>query len=53
MTSQYIRRTIFTTEGTLPWINNRSFIVDKEVIELTPIENATETIRGQTADMDR
>jgi hypothetical protein len=49
--SQFIRRTIYTCEGTFPWINKRQFIASAEEIELTPVQNAVELVQNQTRDL--
>ncbi|KAL9650827.1 hypothetical protein ABK040_001877 [Willaertia magna] len=46
ITEQCKRKTIITTKLVFPSILTRSEIVDKEIKELTPIQNATEIVEG-------
>jgi hypothetical protein len=45
---QWTRKTIFTTQSPFPCLNTRSLVVSQQVIELTPLETATEQILDQT-----
>jgi len=48
LSEQHKRKTILTTENYFPYVKKRLLVIKKQEVNLSPLENATETIESRT-----